>query len=137
MIAARSDAAAFSETEEAFFREGHAKDVAAPPPVVESFEDLDEGYRPLGFWDRLRGRSRKQAHGKSARPATLDRPATLAKPAVTAPAAPAQPLAAQPVAGKVAVLAKPADKPALAEPPVTGKAPASTRPPARGKPKRR
>ena len=55
---ARSDAVAFDEIEEAFFRAGHDKDkdavVTVPPP--DSFDDLDEGYRPLGFWDRLRGK---------------------------------------------------------------------------------
>jgi hypothetical protein len=56
--AARSDAAAFSEAEEAFFRAGHdhSREPAPTAPHVESFADLDEGYRPVGFWDRLRGK---------------------------------------------------------------------------------
>lgn len=60
VTAARDDAAAvFSEAEEAFFRAGHDKHVDAPP--TESFSDLDEGYRPLGFWDRLRGKRSKRS----------------------------------------------------------------------------
>jgi len=54
---AHDDAAAFSDTEEAFFRAGHERDAApAPQPPAESFEDLDEGYRRVGFWERLRGK---------------------------------------------------------------------------------
>ena len=30
---------------------GHDKE-----PVAESFADLDEDYRPVGFWERLRGK---------------------------------------------------------------------------------
>jgi uncharacterized protein DUF4388 len=51
------DAAAFSDAEEAFFRAGH--DRGAPPaatPKAESFDDLDEGYRRVGFWERFRGK---------------------------------------------------------------------------------
>jgi hypothetical protein len=47
----RDDARVFSEVEEEFFRAGHEKEA-----VAESFADLDEGYRPVGFWERLRGR---------------------------------------------------------------------------------
>jgi len=42
----------FSKLEEDFFREGHDE----KPDEAESFADLDEGYRPVGFWDRLLGR---------------------------------------------------------------------------------
>jgi hypothetical protein len=53
----RDDTAAFSETEEAFFRAGHDKDaVIASPPTAESFDDLDQDYQRVGFWDRLRGK---------------------------------------------------------------------------------
>lgn len=54
-------AEAFSDVEEDFFRAGHDKPAkpAAPAPG-ESFDDLDEGYRPLGFWDRLLGRKPKR-----------------------------------------------------------------------------
>jgi len=60
---ARSDAVAFSEIEEAFFRAGHEREAAhvTAAPVVESFDDLDEGYRPVGFWDRLRGKAAEPA----------------------------------------------------------------------------
>jgi hypothetical protein len=60
----RKDAVAFSEAEEAFFR--HAD---APPPVpaqahkVETFEDLDEGYEPQKFWDRVFGRTKRPPTG--------------------------------------------------------------------------
>ena len=47
----------FSETEEDFFRAGQAKRPTAPP---ETFADLDEGYKPVGFWARLLGRKRKR-----------------------------------------------------------------------------
>jgi hypothetical protein len=53
----RRDAVAFSDLEEAFFKAGHEKEAAVAAPPTESFDDLDEGYRPVGFWDRLRGRS--------------------------------------------------------------------------------
>lgn len=49
--------AAFTEVEEAFFRAGTEKGAAAHTAPVEKFEDLDEGYQPLGFWDRLRGKT--------------------------------------------------------------------------------
>jgi hypothetical protein len=57
VASARNDAVAFNEVEEAFFRAGHERDaVVVPPPIVESFDDLDEGYQPVKFWDRLRGK---------------------------------------------------------------------------------
>jgi hypothetical protein len=67
---------AFNDIEEAFFRAGHEKEAvvaaaAAPPP--ESFDDLDEGYRPVGFWDRLRGRSPRRRR-KSTPPSKPDKP---------------------------------------------------------------
>jgi hypothetical protein len=56
----RKDAVEFSEAEEAFFRRA---DTHPPPPVqalkVETFEDLDEGYEPEKFWDRVFGRTRR------------------------------------------------------------------------------
>ncbi|MGH2899640.1 MAG: hypothetical protein ACRDMZ_13285, partial [Solirubrobacteraceae bacterium] len=52
---------AFSEAEEAFFSAGHDKEApVATAPRTESFDDLDEGYRPVGFWDRLRGRAARR-----------------------------------------------------------------------------
>jgi hypothetical protein len=71
VVTARHDAVAFNEVEEAFFRAGHDKEaVAVPTPVVESFDDLDEGYQPVGFWDRLRGKASRQP----ARPAKPSKP---------------------------------------------------------------
>jgi len=52
-------AEAFSDVEEDFFRAGHEKTAKPPPVHTESFDDLDEGYRPVGFWDRLLGRKPK------------------------------------------------------------------------------
>ena len=54
----RKDAAhAFSDAEEEFFRAGHGNTGAVPKfSPQETFEDLDEGYQPVGFWDRLRGK---------------------------------------------------------------------------------
>lgn len=43
--------AAFTEEEEAFFRAGDG-DAA----LIESFDDLDAGYRPRSFWDEMLGR---------------------------------------------------------------------------------
>jgi hypothetical protein len=52
----RRDAiAAFTDAEEEFFSAGHDK-TAKPHGSGESFDDLDEGYQPLGFWDRVFGR---------------------------------------------------------------------------------
>jgi hypothetical protein len=48
-------AEAFSDLEEDFFRAGQEK-TRRPPSHSDSFEDLDEGYKPVGFWDRLLGR---------------------------------------------------------------------------------
>jgi hypothetical protein len=59
-IAVRTDAVTFTELDEAFFRAGHDHhDLATAPTMTESFDDLDEGYRPAGFWDRLLGRPRR------------------------------------------------------------------------------
>ncbi len=57
----RTDAVAFSDDEEAFFRGGddkHQPAVKAAP--IETFDDLDEGYQRVGFWDRLIGRKPKK-----------------------------------------------------------------------------
>jgi hypothetical protein len=48
-------AAAFSDDEEEFFRAGH--ETAAPP--AESFSDLDDGYQPQSFWQRVLGKKPK------------------------------------------------------------------------------
>lgn len=45
----------FTQIEEEFFRAGQQED-AKPSVNVESFDDLDEGYQRVGFWDRLLGR---------------------------------------------------------------------------------
>ncbi len=51
--------AAFSDDEEEFFRAGHESTTAGPP--AESFSDLDDGYQPQSFWDRMLGRKPKPA----------------------------------------------------------------------------
>jgi hypothetical protein len=51
----------FSDDEEAFFTAAHHKDGHTSE---DSFDDLDDGYQPLGFWDRLLGR-KKPAKPKS------------------------------------------------------------------------
>jgi hypothetical protein len=48
---------AFTDAEEAFFSAGHDRPTK-PHVSTESFDDLDEGYQPLGFWDRVFGRRR-------------------------------------------------------------------------------
>jgi hypothetical protein len=55
-----------SAVEEAFFRDG--SDKVAAHRDAESFDDLDEGYRPVGFWERLTGR------GKPGRPESTGKP---------------------------------------------------------------
>ncbi len=74
---AASGATAFSEAEEAFFRAGQEK-ATKPSIAAETFEDLDEGYRPQGFWDRLRGTPRARSG--------TDKPATTI-PRATKPSA--------------------------------------------------
>ncbi len=53
----RKDAVEFTIDEEAFFnaKESHT----AAVPKLESFDDLDEGYEPPKFWDRVFGRKKK------------------------------------------------------------------------------
>ncbi len=47
----------FSDDEEAFFRAGADRTGKVPLlPPTDTFDDLDEGYQPVGFWDRLRGK---------------------------------------------------------------------------------
>ncbi|MBL9017493.1 MAG: DUF4388 domain-containing protein [Myxococcales bacterium] len=57
----RKDAVhAFSDAEEEFFRAGHGNTGKVPTfTPQETFDDLDEGYQPVGFWDRLRGKKPK------------------------------------------------------------------------------
>ena len=52
----RKDAVEFTSAEEAFFsaKESHT----AAVPKLESFDDLDEGYEPPKFWDRVFGRKK-------------------------------------------------------------------------------
>jgi len=54
----RDAVAAFTDAEEAFFRAGQEKAEKAErkASAADSFDDLDEGYEPVGFWDRLLGR---------------------------------------------------------------------------------
>jgi hypothetical protein len=55
VVAATAHAApSFSEDEEAFFQAGRAIEHHRTP-AHDSFADLDEGYQPQSFWDRLRG----------------------------------------------------------------------------------
>ena len=85
----RKDAAvAFTDAEEAFFRGGEEK--AAPvvrAQPVESFADLDADYKPVGFWDRVRGRNRHHS-ATSDPPLKSKEPAQKPAPALTAPGKP-------------------------------------------------
>ncbi|MFN0245950.1 MAG: DUF4388 domain-containing protein [Kofleriaceae bacterium] len=60
VVETRKDAAiAFSDAEEAFFRQGFGEEKSTSVQMtgpVETFDDLDEDYQPVGFWDRLRGK---------------------------------------------------------------------------------
>lgn len=55
----------FSDDEEAFFQAGREIE-KREPPKVESFDDLDEGYEPVSFWQRLFGRRSRSGRGRSA-----------------------------------------------------------------------
>jgi len=61
------DSTPFNAVEEAFFQEGHDK-APAGRSDSESFDDLDEGYRPLGFWERLTGRGKPERRSKPDKP---------------------------------------------------------------------
>ena len=54
MSNSRPRAHSYSEVEEEFFRAGAEPGHDEP---VETFADLDEGYRPVSLWRRLFGRS--------------------------------------------------------------------------------
>lgn len=56
MTSPRDSARSFSLTEEAFFRDGNQTETTQP---IETFEDLDEGYRPVTLWQRLFGKKSK------------------------------------------------------------------------------
>jgi hypothetical protein len=60
VAAVRRDAVHFSDDEEAFFDQGHSPTFGHAAEPTESFHDLDEGYKPTGFWDRLLGRDGKK-----------------------------------------------------------------------------
>ena len=48
----------FTDDEEAFFQAG--QDIGqTPTPPVDNFEDLDDGYQPVSFWQRLFGRGQR------------------------------------------------------------------------------
>lgn len=53
VAAAHHAGPSFSDDEEAFFQAGKA--IERKAPVTDSFADLDEGYQPQSFWERLRG----------------------------------------------------------------------------------
>jgi hypothetical protein len=56
----RRDAVSFSEAEEAFFRGADKSAVVPRVAETETFDDLDEGYQPPKFWDRVFGRKPKK-----------------------------------------------------------------------------
>jgi len=55
-----SAATHFDEMEEQFFQQGASPAYGRPTEPTESFDDLDEGYQPTGFWDKLLGRDKKR-----------------------------------------------------------------------------
>ncbi|MDB4952968.1 MAG: response regulator receiver protein [Myxococcales bacterium] len=55
----RADAIAASEAEEAFFRKADSSHPHMRTSPTESFDDLDEGYEPPKFWDRVFGRQKR------------------------------------------------------------------------------
>ena len=56
MSETRRDAVAFSDDEEAFFK--RAESHSAMHPKFDSFDDLDEGYEPPKFWERVFGKKK-------------------------------------------------------------------------------
>jgi hypothetical protein len=63
VLQVRRDATgAFSKLEEEFFKAGTAHEEGRAPlrSASDSFDDLDEGYQRVGFWDRLLGRKPKR-----------------------------------------------------------------------------
>jgi len=65
----RRDAVAFTQEEEAFFKGADQAPTAntSSVPRVESFDDLDEGYQPPKFWDRVFGRKQPPARDASSK----------------------------------------------------------------------
>jgi hypothetical protein len=55
----RKAAVEFTQEEEAFFNAPDHKGHTNAVPKLESFDDLDEGYEPPKFWDRVFGRKKK------------------------------------------------------------------------------
>ena len=74
VAAVRKDAVEFTEQEEAFFKNAEPSTPhTASVPRVESFDDLDEGYQPPKFWDRVFGRSKRDSSQSIPRPPTKKR----------------------------------------------------------------
>ena len=55
MKASRDSVRTFTATEEEFFEAGQRSETTQP---IETFSDLDEGYKPLSLWQRLLGKKR-------------------------------------------------------------------------------
>lgn len=55
MKASRDSVRSFTAIEEEFFEAGQRSEPTQP---VETFSDLDEGYKPLTLWQRLFGKKR-------------------------------------------------------------------------------
>src|SRR6185437_11736221 len=53
----------FTDDEEAFFQQGHEE--LAGADAHETFTDLDEGYEPQTFWERLTGKKPVKKRGPS------------------------------------------------------------------------
>ncbi len=56
----RKDAVAATEAEEAFFKRADQTQPHRVPSASDSFDDLDEGYEPPKFWDRVFGKKQKK-----------------------------------------------------------------------------
>ena len=55
MKASRDSVRSFTATEREFFEAGNRTETTEP---IETFADLDEGYRPVSVWQRLFGKKR-------------------------------------------------------------------------------
>jgi hypothetical protein len=54
----------FEEHEEQFFQQGSSPSYGHPQEPVENFDDLDRGYQPQTFWERLLGKKKPPPTGK-------------------------------------------------------------------------
>ena len=70
-VAAALAATHFTEDEEAFFSAGASETFGHSGDMVDTFADLDEGYRRVSFWERLFGGWRRKKRAVAAPPSEV------------------------------------------------------------------